>query len=265
MITPFQAACTVGQSAVIARADFHHSYTWKTWLFGWLVRLLCQVVFYTAIGLLVADPEYTLYIVLGAAIMTCVTETTMAVATTCWDGHAGTMGLLAASPVEPGLHFFGRSLQKPASAVVTTSIAVLALPPLFGIAWSWWQMPVLVGIVLLTVLGTYCLTLVLGAAALLFGQARNVISAVAVMCTTAICGAMVPVEFWPVPLQWAAQTLPVTHGLAAVRGVEAAAPAAAVLVSVGWVLLTAACWLTLAIAAFRQVFARNRAGNAALD
>lgn len=265
MISPVQAVRTVRHSAVIARADLRNTYTWRTWLFGWLVRLLCQVVFYTAIGLLVGDPEYTRYVVLGAALLTCVAETTMAVASTCWDRHAGTMGLLAASPVEPGLHFFGRSLQMPGSAVATTSIAVLALPPLFGIVWTGWQVPVLVGVVALTVLGTYCLTLLLGAAALLFTEARNVISAITVLCTTAICGAMVPVEFWPVPLQWVAQTLPVTHGLAAVRAVESGAPAVTVLGSVGLVLLTAVCWLALALAAFRQVFARARTGNGVLD
>jgi ABC-2 type transport system permease protein len=265
VISPVQAARTVRQSAVIARADFHAFYTWKTWLFGWLVRLLCQVVFYSAIGVLVGDPDYTLYIVLGAAISICIAETMMATASTCWDRHAGTMGVLTASPVEPGLHYFGRSLEMPASAAATTSIALLAVPPFFGITWTWWQVPVLVGIVVLTCLSTYCMTLLVASFALVFHEARNVISAVTTLSVTAICGAMVPTDFWPAPLQWVAQALPVTHGLAAVRAVEAGAPATAVLTSVGLMLLAALCWLTLALLSFRRVFARARTGNGTLD
>lgn len=265
MISPVRAARTVLHSAVIARADFHAFYTWRTWLFGWLVRLLSQVVFYSAVGALVGDPEYTRYVVLGAALTLCVAEAMLAVASSCWDRQAGTMGLLAASPVEPGPHYFGRSLEMPVSAMVTTSIALLAVPPFFGIGWTWWQVPPLVGIVILTCLSTYCMTLLVASAALVFSEARNVISTVTTVSVTAICGAMVPVSFWPAPLQWVAQTLPVTHGLAAVRAVEAGAPAVTVLASVGLMLLAAACWLSLAMLAFRQIFARARTGNGILD
>lgn len=264
MITPVQAARTVRQAAVIARADMGVIYSWRTWLFGWLVRLICQMVFYSLIGVLVGDPEYTVHIVLGAAVMTCVAETMLATASTCWDKHQGTMGLLTASPVEPGVFYFGRSLQWPASAAATTSIALLAVPPFFGITWTWWQVPVLVGIVVLTSLSTYCMTMLIASFALVFAEARNIISAISTPCVIAISGAMVPVEFWPPPIQWLSQTLPVTHGLAAVRAVEAGASAATVLASVGLMLLAAACWLALAMGAFRQVFARARAGNGGL-
>ena len=265
MITPVQAARTVRQGAAIARADMGVIYTWKTWLFGWLVRLVCQMVFYSLIGVLVGDPEYTVHIVLGAAVMTCVAETMLATASTCWDRNTGTLGLLAASPVEPCVFFFGRSLQWPVSAAATTSVALLAVPPFFGITWSPWQVPVLIGIVALTCLATYCMTMLVASFALIFAQARNIISSITTFCVIAISGAMVPVEFWPAPVQWVSQILPVTHGLAAVRAVEAGAPAAAVLASVGWMLLAAVCWLALAFTAFRQVFARARAGSGTLD
>ena len=264
VITPVQAARTVRHAAVIARVDMAASYSWKTWLFGWLVRLLCQMVFYSLVGVLVGDPEYTLHIVLGAAVMTCVAETMMATASTCWDRLQGTMGLLTASPVEPGVFYFGRSLQWPASAAVTTSIALLTVPPFFGITWTWWQVPVLVGIVVLTCLSTYCMTMLIASFALTHVEARNIISTMCTPTVIAISGAMVPVEFWPAPVQWVSQVLPVTHGLAAVRAVEAGAPAAAVLASVGLMLLAAACWLSLALVSFRQVFARARTGSGVL-
>lgn len=257
-------ARTVRQGAVVSRADLRAFYTWRTWLFGWLVRLLCQVLFYSTVGVLVGDPEYTRYVVLGAAVMICVAEAMLAVASTCWDHHLGTVGLLAASPVSPGWYYFGRSLQWPASAVATTSVALLAVPPFFGVAWTWWQVPVLVGIVALTCLSTYCMTLLIASAALALPEARNIIGNIASSLVLVVSGAMVPVEYWPGPVRWAAQALPAVHGLEAVRLLEAAAPAPAVALRVGWMLLAAGCWLAAALASFRWIFARARSGGSLL-
>lgn len=259
------AGTTVRQAAVLARADMSVIYTWRTWLFGWLVRLLCQVFFYSLIGVLVGDPEYTVYVVLGAAVLISVAETMMATASTCWDRHQGTLGLLAASPVEPGLFFFGRSLQWPASATVTTSIALLAVPPFFGVTWSPWQVPVLVGIAALSSLSGYCMALVLGSVALVFSGARNVISTIATLYITAFCGAVVPLHYWPAPIRWVAQALPATHGLEAVRLVEGGGSAAQVLTALGSMVMAGLAWFTVAFFSFRLVFARARAGDRLLD
>ncbi|MFD6948903.1 hypothetical protein A6A08_03345 [Nocardiopsis sp. TSRI0078] len=265
MISPARTAATVRQAAVLARTDLSVVYTWRTWLFGWLVRLLTQVVFYSMVGVLVGDPEYTVYVVLGAAVLVCVAETMLATASTCWDKHQGTLGLLAASPVEPGLFFFGRSLGWPASTTVTTSVALLAVPPFFGVTWSPWQVPVLVGVVALTALSSYCMTLLLGSVALVFSQARNVISTIATLYVTAFSGAMVPLEYWPVPIRRVAQALPATHGLEAVRLVEGGGSAVQVLASLGLTALVGLGWFTAAFFSFRLVFARARTGGGALD
>ncbi|MFJ9556028.1 ABC transporter permease [Nocardiopsis sp. NPDC101807] len=265
MTSPVQALRTVRLGAVIARADFAAFYTWKTWLLGWLIRLVFQVLFYTLIGVLVSDPDFTRHIVIGAAVVTCVTETMLATASTCWDRYQGTLGSLVASPVEPGAFFFGRSLQWPFSAMATTSIALLAVPPFFDVRWALWQIPVLVGIVFLTSLSTYCMTLLIASLTLVHDQARNVIGSMAGLSVIAICGAMVPVTFWPLPVQWVAQALPVTHGLAAVRLVEAGAPAGGVASSVAVMVGAALVWLALAFLSFRMVFARARTGYGALS
>jgi ABC-2 type transport system permease protein len=265
VIPSARTTATVRQAAVLARADMSVIYTWKTWLFGWLVRLMAQVVFYSMVGVLVGDPEYTVYVVLGAAVLICVAETMMATASTSWDKNQGTLGLLAASPVEPGLFFFGRSLQWPVSTIVTTSVALLAVPPFFGVTWSPWQVPVLVGIVALTALSGYCMTLLLGSVALVFSEARNVISTIATLYITAFSGAMVPLEYWPAPIRWAAQALPVTHGLEAVRLVEGGGSAVQVLTALGLTVLAGLGWFTAAFFSFRLVFARARAGSGVLD
>ena len=182
-----------------------------------LVRLLSQVFFYTLIGVLVADEDFTRYIVIGAALATCIAETMLATASTCWDRYQGTIETLVSSPIAPGPFFFGRSLQWPLSAMATTSIALLVVPPFFNVYWSLWQIPVLIGIVVLTCLSTHCMTLLIASLTLVYDQARNVTGTMTTLSTTAVCGAMVPVDFWPEPVQWIAQALPITHGLSAVR------------------------------------------------
>src|SRR5699024_4091842 len=87
LLSPAQTMRTVRLGSVIARADFAAFYTWKTWLLGWLIRLLFQAVFYTLLGILVGDPEFTRRIVIGAAVVTCVVETMLATASTCWDRY----------------------------------------------------------------------------------------------------------------------------------------------------------------------------------
>jgi len=264
LLSPAQTMRTVRLGSVIARADFAAFYTWKTWLLGWLIRLLFQVVFYTLVGILVGDPEFTRRIVIGAAVVTCVVETMLATASTCWDRYQGTIGLLVASPVEPGAFFFGRSIHWPLSAMATTTVALLAIPPFFGVHWSLWQALVLGGIIVLTCLSTYCMTLLFASLSLVFDQARNVVGTMTSLSVIAVSGAMVPVEFWSTPVQWISHCLPITHAVAAVRLVESGGTAGEVGVSVGLMLLVALVWLTLAFVSFRQVFARARSGSGTL-
>lgn len=260
-----QAARTVRHATVLARADMATFYTWKTWLFGWMVRLLCQVTFFSLIGVLVSDPEFTVYITLGACVMICVTETMMATASTSWDKPMGTLPLLGASPVVPGFFFFGRSLQWPASATVTTTVALLALPPFFGVTWPLWQIPVLVVTVALIAFSSYCMTLALAVVALAFPEARNVLSSVTTLYITAFCGALVPLSYWPEPIRAVAQALPATHGLESVRLLESGAVFNQFAASLGTMVLSGVVWLVFSFLGFHYLFARARAGSRVLD
>ena len=262
--SPVRAAGTVRGAAMVAHADFWTIYTWRSWSFAWLVRLLCQVVFFALVGVLVGDPEYTSFIIVGAAMMVCVTETMLTSSSTCWERMQGRMPLIAASPVEPVLLFFGRSVFWPVSAAVTTSVALLAVPPFFGDPWDLWKIPVVIVVAALTALSTYCLALVVGALALSFTEVRNIASTVMTLYTTAFSGAMVPLDFWPPVLQWIAQALPVTHGLDAVRALQDG-DLGTVAAASGLMLAVGAVWFVVATLAFRRVLARARKGRGGLD
>ncbi|MFG2428678.1 ABC transporter permease [Streptomyces sp. NPDC048590] len=258
---PMGALTAVRQGFVVARADFAAFYTWRTWLGGWLVRVLCQVAFYSTIGVTFGDAAYVTHLVLGAAMMICVAESLMAVASTTWDLHLGTFPLLAASPVVPGAYYFGRSVMWPLSGTVTTSVAIFAMSLFFDLAWAWQRLLLVVPLVLLTSLAMYCLALVIGAAAMLAPGARNVMSAVVTMAVTAFCGAVVPVGFWPAAVRGAAQAVPVTHGLDALRAIESGAGLAAVARPAGLVLLVGLAWFAVAMTVFRGLFAHSRRGS----
>lgn len=261
----FQAARTVGQGAAVAVADFSDFYTWRTWLGGWLVRMLCQVAFYSLIGLSVGDRDYVTYVVLGAALMVCVAESLMAVASTTWDQPLGTLPLLMCAPVQPGVFYFGRSLMWPLSGATTTSVAVFVMTGFFGINWTAAQVPMVLVLVLLTSIASYCMALAIACVAMVFPGARNVLSAVTTMVVTSFCGALVPVAYWPDAIEWFARLIPFTHGLQALRALQAGDVAAAVMAPAGLTAVIGVAWFVIAILGFRSLFAQERRGRGLLQ
>lgn len=262
MVHPARAGRAVAQGLVVAVADFKTFYTWRTWLGAWLVRIVCQVAFYSMIGTMVGDSDYVVYLIIGAAMMACVAEALMTSASSTWDHTAGTLPLLVGSPVEPGFFYFGRSLMWPVSATATTSVAILALSLFFDLAWTPGQVVFLLLLVLLTALSTYCLALVVGSFSMLHPGARNVISAVITVLVSCFCGMVVPVEFWPTAIQWAAQVVPVTHGLDAVRGLQDGASASQIAMDALWTALVGVAWFLLSLLLFRRNFSIARSGRA---
>jgi ABC-2 type transport system permease protein len=263
MDTLLRTTRTIGYSAANAYADFRASYTWTSWTFGWLTRMLSQVCFFALIGQMLGSADKTRYLVIGNAVMACVIEAMTVVVSTSWERGHGTLPLLAAAPGDMGWVMFGRSLQWPLSGSATALVSLLAVGPAFGVHWPPSRIPALVALVLVTAFSTYCLGLFVGAFVLAAPEARNIIFNASFLLLMAVCGAEVPVTFWPGWVQAAAAVLPPTHGIAAVRALaEAGGSAAAVAVPALWALLTGAGWLAAALTAFRLGSARARATHA---
>ncbi|WP_035803605.1 ABC transporter permease [Kitasatospora mediocidica] len=253
-----QSLRVVGYSARNAAADFAATYTWRSWTFGWVGRMLSQVVFFTLAGRVLGAPDQARSRFIGNAVMTCVVEAMMVVASSVWERRAGTLPLLVASPADLAPVFFGRSLQWIASGVATSSIALLALGPLFGIDWTAVQIPAVVLLQLLTAVGSYCFGLVLGVLVLNAPQLRNIASNVAYLAMMSFCGIQVPVDYWPAPIRLLAAVLPVTYGVRAMTALSAGGPAGAVWRPAAAVLLLGAGWLAAAFVAFRVFAERGR-------
>lgn len=253
-------------SALNAYADFRSTYTWRTWVGGWLVRVLCQVAFFTLIGRLLGSAEYTRYLLVGNAVMVAAAEALLVVPSTTWERLAGTVPLLVAAPASPVVVFFGRSVQWLPSGTASATISLFALAPLFGVRLPMPTSLLVVPLIGLVALATYCLGLVLGGLVLRAGGMRNLVSNLTMFVLMVITGVQVPVAFWPEPVQWAAGLLPVTHGLAAVRGVLTGLPSAKVVGLAALELAIAIGWLLVAVCAFHR-FAESgrRSGSIEFD
>lgn len=231
--------------------DMKMVYTPATWAGGWMVRVVCQVVFYTMLGTLLGDPERTEYLLVGAAVFIAVTETMMTSASTTWERMSGTMSLLAAAPGSMALVLIGRSWTWIASGTVSASIALLVLAPLFDVRISPDRAALTVALIFATALTVYPLGLCCGSLALRFHSLRNVFSNITTLFMTAFCGAMVPTSYWPEPLQLIAAAFPPEHTLTAIRLTLDNAPPAQVLPELAWAFATAAAWLIPAILSLR--------------
>ncbi|MFF3919269.1 ABC transporter permease [Streptomyces sp. NPDC001852] len=246
-----------------AVADFKATYTWRSWSFGWLGRMLAQVLFFTGLGRVLDQPGAVRYLALGNALMTCVVDTMAVVATTSGERRAGTLSLLVASPADPMWVFAGRSLHWPVSGFATASVALFGLGPFFGVTWTTGQVPPVLLLIALTALGTYCVGLFLAVLVLNVPRLRNVVSNCAYLAMMAFCGVQVPVDFWPRGVGAVVQAVPLTHTLRALRAVSDNRPAAEVFGPVAPAVLAAGCWLVAAGVTFRWLVAvpARRAGT----
>lgn len=252
-----QSLRVVWRSSANAYADMRAMYTWRSWVFGWLMRMLAQVTFFASVGYVVGNIELVRYLVIGNALMTCAVESMMVVASSTWERDAGTMPLLVSAPAQLGWVLFGRSLQWVVSGCLTSSVSLLMLSPVFGAGWRPARVPAIIGLVVLTSLSTYCFGLFLGTLVLAVSAIRNVVSNAVYLLMMVICGVQVPVTFWPEWVRAVAWVLPLTHTLTAVRLLfdEHSSAWSAVRPALGGLLL-GCCWLTSALVSMR-LFVRH--------
>jgi ABC-2 type transport system permease protein len=232
-------------AAIAGFEDLRSLYSWKTWTTGWLLRMVCQVVFYSLLGRLIGDDAQVHYLVIGNAVMLCATTVIFVVQSTTWERFAGTLPLLVAAPASPLVVLFGRSVQWLPDALATSLTALLIVGPIFGLPLPMPRALLVIPLLVLVTLSTYMMGAVFGSLVLRWTKARNLVSNVVAALMMAVCGVNVPVSVFPAWVQAVAGVLPLTHGLRAVRGVLAGGPVAReaaleVAVGLGWFAVAAA-------------------------
>ncbi len=240
--------------------DYKLNYTVTSWIFGWLMRLMVEVLFFALIGVLLQNPEVTMFLVVGRGLFLGVMEMMWVIQSTAWERYTGTLPLLVSAPGRVWPVFAGRSTQWFPSSLITSIIALFVLAPALGVRYNAAQAVVVVLGLLVSVVGTYALALACASVVLRGAQYRNLASNVVHGIMALICGINVPVEFWPSWVQGFAQIFPVTHGLGAVRAALDAPDAA---FAVAWPGLLFALgigfvWLVLGALLLEQFAASGR-------
>ncbi|MFD5074809.1 ABC transporter permease [Streptomyces sp. NPDC058371] len=244
-------------------ADYGTMFTWKTWLLGWFVRMLAQVLFFTTIGDLLG-PGQARYLLIGNAVALVALHGMFATASTTWELQNGTLALLVASPSSPTLVLLGRSLFWLPDGVACGLGAILILAPVADLHLTVTSVVLLALLLVLVAVTSYCLGLFLGSLVLTAADLRNVVSNAAFTVMLIVCGPEVPASAVGPVLGRLGDVLPLTHGLLAVREVLAGDAGAGTAALAGWETLIGACWLGAALAVLGWRERRSRRDGAAL-
>jgi len=220
--------------------DLRTNYTWWSWSSGWLLRCLMEVAFFGLIGLLLQSREATYFLLIGRALFVGVAETMWVIQSTAWERGTGTLPLLVSAPGRAWPAFAGRSTQWLPSAVTTSLVSLLVVPPLFGFGVTPDGLAASALAAVVSVVASYGFALPLAAVVLRRPSWRNAASNITHNVMGLVCGALVPVAFWPAPVQWFAQIFTVTHSLRGLRAVLDREPG-------GWGALAAGLALALAL------------------
>jgi ABC-2 type transport system permease protein len=253
-----QTALVVRYAARNGWKEYFTTFTWKTWVIGWYIRVLAQVCFFALIGRMLGSPERTQYLLVGNAILLTTVVSLFAIPSTAWERWAGTLPLLVASPTSPVVVYAGRSLAVVADALLSSLAAFFVAAPLFGIDLPWPRTVLIVPLVALIGLSSYALAIFLGGWVVRKPSMRNVTSNVTHTTIMTVAGVNVPLAFWPAAVAWAAHALPLTHGLQAIRDLLRGEPLVDLLPNVALELLVGLGWLALALLTFDRFAERGR-------
>ncbi|MFJ4858821.1 ABC transporter permease [Streptomyces sp. NPDC088730] len=244
-------------------ADYATVFTWKTWVLGWFVRILAQMLFFTTIGDLLG-PGQARYLLIGNAVALVALHGVFATASTTWELQNGTLPLLVASPSSPSLVFVGRSLFWLPDGVACGLGGILLLAPVADLRLTVARVALLAVLLVLVAVTSYCLGLFLGSLVLTASDLRNVASNGAFTVMMIVCGAEVPVQAVGPVLGRLGDVLPLTHGLLAVREVLAGRAGSHTAALAAWEALVGACWLAAALASLTWRARRSRRDGTAL-
>jgi ABC-2 type transport system permease protein len=244
-------------------ADYTAIYTWRTWLVGWYLRVLAQVVFFALIGTLLRSPERTWFLLVGNATLLAALEGIWALNLVNRERDAGTLPLLAACPTSPVLVFAARGSYLVLDGLVASLGALLVAGLLFDLPLPWPRSLLLVPLTLLIGLSAYFAGVFLAGVLIRQRSVEATVGNLSVLVIMALGGVNVPLHAYPAPAAALAHLQPLTNGLVATRQVLAGQLAPA-MVSAGAEVMVGLGWLGLSILTFGR-FIRDGRRDGTLD
>lgn len=239
-------------------ADFRAMWTWKSWLSGWLVRVVAQVAFFSLLGERIGDDRKTFYLLVGNAILIAAITGVFSLNMTTAERWAGTLPLLVASPSSPIIVFSARGSYLAFDGALSALAALFIAGGIFGLELPWPAVLAVVPLTGIVSLASYCFGTFLAGIVFRFRSINSLVVLTTHVSLMAACGVNVPLSYYPNALEWFSRALPVTNGLLAIRGVFDGAAATTILRDAGLEAAVGAGWMTLALLSFNQLASRGR-------
>jgi len=235
------------QGLVVGWSDFRDFWSLRSWLFGWMLRILTNAFAWVLVGRMLGSAERQDYLLVGNAVAVGATSALWASNASGWSRFDGTHPLMVVAPSSLFPATVGRTSVWLFNGIATSLATFLVLALAFG------YRPPLAGallvppLVALVCMSTFGFALFLGSVIGRHIRLRNLVLDITGTLFVALCGVSVPVTFWPKPIQALVQVLPLTHGLAAIRGVLNLAPARYIVRESLFEALVAAVWLVVSL------------------
>jgi ABC-2 type transport system permease protein len=234
-------------AARIGFREFSTFYTWRTWVFGWFLRLVAQVIFFGSMGLLVQSPERIRYMVIGnAAAVVCI-EALAVITSTVRERALGTLALQVAAPADYSLTCLGRGIHCLIAGIVSSTSVLFVAASVFDIHLPFPGVLFVPVFMLVTGASAYALGIAIGAVVMRFPTLQFLALNLAYLSLMTFCGVNVPVDFWPGAVSAVADVLPLTHGLAALRTALNSGSWTDILPSLGQEIAVGGFWLLVGI------------------
>lgn len=198
--------------------DERASYTWRSWLFGWITRMAAQILFFAAMGLLIGGEEFVVYAFIGNVCAMAAMAPQGAGPDTAWERGLGTLPLLVAAPQSMLPVFAGRSAFAIVKGSAEATLVFALLAPFVGFEGAWWWLPP--GLLALG-LGSYGLGIFLASIAIRQPRMGNIVFNLVFYALVALAGVNVPTSVFPDSVQRVVQWLPMHHGILGVRSLLA--------------------------------------------
>ncbi|WP_406841538.1 hypothetical protein ACICHK_41730 (plasmid) [Streptomyces sp. AHU1] len=233
--------------------DYRAMFTWRSWLFGWMLRLVSQVLFFASLGRLVGSVHTEQAIALGNAAILGPLGALGVVSSCVGERRGGTLQFIVISPTSPFLVIASRGLYWVADGFLTSCTVLTLLPLLVAFPIPWTTLPLVLALQALITLSGYGLALTLASVSLRWPEARMYLTGGTTILLLLLTGVNVPRPDHG-PAAHLAALLPATHGLTAIRtalaghGIPLGQVLAELAVMLGW---AAIAWTSMTLA-FRR-------------
>ncbi|MEI9948502.1 MAG: ABC transporter permease [Pseudomonadota bacterium] len=246
------------QGLIVGYYDFRNFWSLRSWLFGWMLRILSNSFAWVLMGRMLGSPEKQSYLLVGNAVAVGATSALWASNASGWSRFDGTHPLMVIAPASLVPATIGRTsiwlFNGIATSVASFSVLMLA----FGYRPTLSQALLVLPLLVLVCISSYCFALFLGAMVGRRIRLRNLVLDVTGTLFMAWCGVSVPVSFWPGWIQFLVQMLPLSHGLTAIRGVLTDAPLRLVLRESVLETSVGAAWLAISLLLIDRVAESGR-------